>query len=245
MKKIMALAALIMTGNSQAATLDEQQQQQVKQLVRETLLEQPEIFIDVVNELKKREDIARTQAMNSALTSSNAELFHNPNDPFGGAAKPELSIVYFGDINCGYCKRQSPVLSALIKRYPNLRIIYKDLPILGPSSREAAALSLAARALANGDNDAYLTLHHQFITYSGRRHDNNSIADAVNSQGLDLQTLQKAVNSTINQQLDSNIKLAQRLGITGTPALVFPDEIVAGFVSEDDLQTMIVQRLNR
>lgn len=245
MKKAIALTALIMSCSSQAATLDEQQQQQVKQLVRETLLEQPEIFIDVVNELKKREEIARTQAMNSALTSSNAELFRNPNDPFSGAAKPELSIVYFGDVNCGYCKRQSPVLSALIKSNPKLRIIYKDLPILGPSSREAAALSLAARTLANGSNDAYLTLHNQFIAYSAGHHDTNSIADAVKSQGLDLRTLQKTVDATINQQLDSNIKLAQRLGITGTPALVFPDEIIAGFASEDDLQQMIEKRLNR
>lgn len=245
MKKTIMLTALIMSFSSQAATLDKQQQQQVKQLVRETLLEQPEIFIEVVNELKKREEIARTQAKNSLLTSSNAELFRNTNDPYSGAAEPELSIVYFGDINCGYCKRQSPILAALVKSNPTLRIIYKDLPILGPSSREAAALSLAARNLADGSNDAYMGLHNQFIAYSSGRHDTGSITDAVNSQGLDLQTLRGAVDATIYQQLDSNIKLAEQLGISGTPALVFPDEIIPGFVSEADLQKMIDQRLNR
>lgn len=245
MKKTIALATLVLSCSSQAATLDEQQQQQVKQLVRETLLEQPEIFIEVVSELQKREEIAKTQALNSALTSSNAELFRNPDDPFAGAAKPELSIAYFGDVNCGYCKRQGPVLAALIEAYPNLRVIYKDLPILGPSSREAAALSLAARTLADGDNDAYLTLHKQFVSHSGRRHDDDSIASSTKTAGFDLKTLQKAVDANINQQLDNNIRLAQRLGITGTPALVFPDEIVGGFTSEDELKKMIEQRLNR
>lgn len=245
MKKTIALIALILSCSSQAATLDEQQQQQVKQLVRETLLEQPEIFIDVINELRKREEIAKTQALNSILTSSNAELFHNPSDPYAGASKPELSIAYFGDVNCGYCKRQSPVLSSLVEAYPNLRVIYKDLPILGPSSREAAALSLAARALAGGGNDAYLALHNQFITHSGRRHDDNSIASSVKKAGLNLQALQKAVDTSIDQQLDNNIKLAQRLGINGTPALVFPDEVIDGFTSEDKLKEMIEQRLHR
>ena len=244
MKKTIALTVLVLSCSTHAATLDEQQQQQVKQLVRETLLEQPEIFIEVVNELRKREEIANTQTLNSMLTSSNAELFHNPDDPFAGAAKPELSIAYFGDVNCGYCKRQGPVLTALVKAYPNLRVIYKDLPILGPSSREAAALSLAARSLANGGNDAYLALHHQLVSYSGRRHDDDSIASSAKSAGFDVKTLQQAVDAKINQQLDNNIKLAQRLGINGTPALVFPDEIVSGFTSEDELQKMIEQRLN-
>ncbi|MFK0572633.1 DsbA family protein [Endozoicomonas sp.] len=243
MKKLIAIAAtaLILPLSSQAASLDQEQQQQVKELVREALLENPEIFIEVVNKLKKREELARAQSLNSVLTSSKAELFNNSDDPFAGSAQPKLSIVYFGDVNCGYCKKQDPILESLVKAYPDIKIIYKDLPVLGPSSREAAALSLAAR---EKNNESYLSLHKQFISYSAR-HDDQSIANSVQAQGLNLEALKKAVDDDINQQLDSNIMLAQKLGITGTPALVFPDKVVGGFTNEGTLKAMIEQRLKR
>ena len=243
MKKLLAIAAtaLILPLSSQAASLDQEQQKQVKELVREALLENPEIFIEVVNELKKREEAARVKAQSSTLASSQAELFENSNDPFSGAIKPKLSIVYFGDVNCGFCKQQAPVLEALVKAYPEIRIIYKDLPILGPSSREAAAISLEAKAKSN---ESYLSLHKQLMTHPAR-HDSESIASIVKAQGLNLEELKKAIDDDINQQLDRNIMLAQSLGITGTPALVFPDEVVGGFTNEDELKKMIEKRLKR
>lgn len=243
MKKLLAIAAtaLILPISSQAASLDREQQQQVKELVREALLENPEIFIDVVNELKKREEIARAQAQNSVLTSSMAELFNNSDDPFAGSSTPKLTIAYFGDVNCGFCKRQDPILEALANRYPDLKIIYKDMPILGPSSREAATLLLAARAEGN---DTYLALHNQFMSHPAR-HDSDSIASSVRKQGLNLDALKNAVDDEINKQLDRNIMLAQKLGINGTPALVFPDEVVGGFTQEDVLKEMIDKRLRQ
>lgn len=246
MKKLIAIAAtaLIIPLSSQAASLDQEQQQQVKELVREALLENPEIFIEVVSELKKREETARAQTQNSTLISHQAELFNNSNDPFAGSKQPKLSIVYFGDVNCGFCKKQDPVLEALVKAYPDIKIIYKDLPILGPSSREAAALLLAAKAMSNAkeSNESYLSLHKQFMTHPAR-HDSQSIANSVKVLGLNLEELNKTIGDDINQQLDNNIMLAQRLGITGTPALVFPDEVVGGFTNEGALKEMIEQRL--
>lgn len=243
MKKLLAIAAtaLILPISSQAAPLDREQQQQVKELVREALMENPEIFIDVVNELKKREELAKSQAQNSVLTSNMAELFHG-DDPFAGSSTPKLTIAYFGDVNCGFCKRQDPVLEVLVNSYPDLKIIYKDMPILGPSSREAAALLLAARAEGN---DAYLALHKELMSHHAR-HDSDSIASIVRKQGLDLEALKNAVvDDEIYKQLDRNIMLAQRLGITGTPALVFPDEVVRGFNQENVLKEMIDKRLRQ
>ncbi|MGO0305687.1 DsbA family protein [Endozoicomonas acroporae] len=244
MKKLLAIAAtaLILPISSQAAPLDREQQQQVKELVREALMENPEIFLDVVNELKKREELAKSQAQNSVLTSNMAELFHS-DDPFAGSSTPKLTIAYFGDVNCGFCKRQDPVLEVLVNNYPDLKIIYKDMPILGPSSREAAALLLAARAEGN---DAYLALHKALMSHRAR-HDSASIAGIVRKQGLDVEALKTAVvdDKEINKQLDRNIMLAQRLGITGTPALVFPDEVVRGFNQENVLKEMIDKRLRQ
>lgn len=250
MKKLIAISAatlmlplLAQTQIAQAASLDKEQQQQVKQLVRETLMENPEILVDVINELKKKEEAARNAAQSTALKESHKELFNNTNDPYAGAEakKAKLSLVYFGDINCGYCKKQDPILDNLVKAYPDVRIIYKDLPILSQSSREGAALALAA---GKKGNNAYHALHSRLMTFPGR-HDSDTIAAAVKAEGLDMDKLKKSVDATINEQLDSNLRLAQKLGIRGTPALVFTDQIVGGFSDEAALKAMVEERLKK
>ena len=243
---IITLLTLITPTTAYSAPLDEQQQNQVKLLIRETLIQNPDIIVEVINELKKRDDIARTQAQNSALTQFKAELFNNSKDPYAGAENPTLSIVYFGDINCGFCKKQDPILESLVNEYPQIRIIYKDLPILGDSSREAAALSLAALSLAatERENEIYLSLHKQLMAHSGT-HTSQSIRQIIKSQGLNIEQLRASAGNDINTQLDNNIILAHRLGITGTPALVFPDKVAGGFISEELLKKMIEERLDQ
>ncbi|WP_067515097.1 DsbA family protein [Endozoicomonas ascidiicola] len=243
MKKLIFQAALLSIALSPIANaepLDSEQQAHVKQLVRETLLQNPDIIVEVIDELKRRDEAARNQAQHSALTNHNTELFKNSFDPYAGAENPTLSIVYFGDINCGYCKRQDPILESVVKNYPEVRIIYKDLPILGPSSREAAAIALASAKIGNS---TYLSLHKNLMEHAGA-HNTQSIANVVNTMGLNLEMLKASVDDQINQQLDNNIVLAHKLGITGTPALVFPDKVVGGFTHEDRLKEMIEERLN-
>ncbi len=239
-KSIAALATtLILPLSVQAAPLDTEQQQQVKQLVRDALMENPEILVEVINELKKKESGQREKAQKSALSASYSDLFNNNSDPVAGPEKALVSMVYFGDLNCGYCKRQDPILDKLVEKYPNFRVIYKDLPILGPSSREGAALALSAH---KQNKNAYFTLHKRLISNPGKL-STDSITAAVKAEGLNPEKLKAGVNDSINRQLDDNIQLAQRLGITGTPALVFPDEILGGFTDEAALTAIIEDRL--
>ena len=241
-KSLVAVAtALILPLSVQAAPLDNQQKQEVKQLVREALMENPEILVEVINELKKKEQQQQAQVQGSALQSSHQELFNDSADPFVGPANAKVSLVYFGDMNCGYCKKQDPVLGNIASKYPNVKIIYKDLPILKPSSREAAAVALAAH---QQNATTYITLHKRLMSNTSAL-TSDSIAQAAKETGLDFEKLKKAITPEINAQLDGNIRLAQKLGIRGTPALVFQDEVLGGYTDETALIAAIEKRLKQ
>ena len=243
MKKSFAALAttLLLPLSVQAAPLDKQQKEEVQQLVRETLMENPEILVEVINELKKKEQQQQAKTQGSALQNSYQELFNDSADPYAGPIDAKLSIVYFGDMNCGYCKKQDPVLDSIASKYPNVKIIYKDLPILSPSSREAAAVALAAH---QKQSSTYLPLHKRLMS-STELITSDIIAKSAKEEGLDFEQLKKAITPEINEQLDGNIRLAQKLGIRGTPALIFQDEILGGFIEETALAAAIDKRLKK
>ena len=244
MKNLLVLIAglLLLPLSLQASPLDAGQQQQVRELVRKTLVENPEILIEAINELKKKEAVAQKQAEKKVIEARSRDLFHNPGDPSRGPAseKAKLTMVYFGDFNCGFCKRQEPILEKLATQFPGLRIVYKELPVLGESSREAASMALAAY---QSDASKYFQIHQRLMSKPGQ-HDTASIAAALKVEGFDAQVLKKKVDSKITQQLDNNLRLASELGIRGTPAMVFPDRVVGGYTEEAALADMIRERLN-
>ncbi len=244
MKKILVLFSLLcfpLTLQVQAAKLDIEQQEQIRELIRQTLIEQPDIIVDAINELRKQEFQKQQAEAEASLKANATALFENNKDPYQGSKNPKLTIAYFSDFNCGFCKRQDPILEKILETFPEVRIVYKDLPILGESSREASMLALAAH---RHKAENYPPLHRKLMSKPGR-HDSQSIAAAFKSEGLDTEKLKHNDQASISQQLDNNIKLATELGIRGTPAIVFPDEIIGGFVEEQQLSEMIRKRIKK
>lgn len=244
MKKLFSAITLItatslLPASLQATPLDAEQQQQVRELVRSTLVENPDILVEAINELRKRELEAQQNAQKAGLDARKAELFDNPADPFIGNPNGKLSMVYFADYNCGFCKRQDPVLDAMVKQYPDLKIIYKELPVLGETSREAAELVLAAH---KANPDIYQKLHQRLMSRPGG-HDSTSIAVALRAEGLDAEALKQSIDADIKASIDNNLRLASELGIRGTPAIVFADEVLGGFTNADQLSVKIKERL--
>ena len=246
MKKLLCAITLVTAASAitpsslQAAPLDADQQQQVRELVRSTLVENPDILVEAINELRKRELQAQEDARTSSLEARKDELFNTSDDPFTGNPKGKVAMVYFTDYNCGFCKRQGPVLEQMVKQYPDLKVIYKELPVLGETSREAAELILAAHA---SHPDMYQKLHHRLMSKPGG-HNSASIAAAFKAEGLDAEALKKKVDNNIRTKVDNNLRLASELGIRGTPAMVFADEVLGGFTNADQLSEKIKSRLN-
>ncbi len=239
MKKALFLAgSMLLASNSlSAATLDNQQQQQVKDLVRETLIKNPEILIEAMTEYRKREQLAQQNSEGQILENRKDLLFNDPESPFIGNPKAKLTIVLFADYNCGYCKRQDPILQQLVKENPDVKVVLKELPILGPESLEAANYAMA---VFQQDKKKYIAVNNRLMSKPGR-HSSASIKAALKAEGVNADELK--IDDKVKQKIQENMQLAQELGIRGTPALVFPDQVLKGYTQMGPLKEMIEKRL--
>lgn len=193
-------------------------------IVRQGLLADPKILSDTVDALRDAQ-YAPVLAANRAAIET----------PFGsswkGAAKPEVSLVEFFDYACPYCKASNPAVDRLLHEDTGLRVVYRDLPILGPDSVTAARLSLEASKLGR------FAQFHDALWAAGRPAP-DTIATAAKSAGIAAAPNQ---DPEIDVELNRNLKLAGELGATGTPLFVVGDRVMNGAVGYDMLKDAIAK----
>ncbi len=193
-------------------------------IVRRGLLADPKILTDAVDALRDAQ-YAPVLAANRAAIET----------PFGsswkGAAKPEVTLVEFFDYACPYCKASNPALERLLQEDKRLRVVYRELPILGPDSVTAARLSLEASKLGR------FARFHDALWAAGRPAP-ETIAVASQSAGIAAAPTQ---DPAIDAELNGNLKLAGQLGATGTPLFVIGDRVMNGAVGYDMLKAAIAK----
>ena len=193
-------------------------------IVRQGLLADPKILTDTVEALRDAQ-YAPVLAANRAAIET----------PFGsswkGAAKPQVTLVEFFDYACPYCKASNPALDRLVQEDPGLRIVYRELPILGPDSVTAARLSLEASKLGR------FAKFHDALWAAGRPAP-ETIAAAAQSAGIAAAPTQ---DPAFDAELNDNLKLAGQLGATGTPLFVIGDRVMNGAVGYDMLKSAIAK----
>jgi protein-disulfide isomerase len=184
-------------------------------IVRAYILENPEIITEAITVLQSREMAIRLEKIGPALFA-----------PFAGdvAGNPsgDVTVVEFTDYNCGYCRTTVADLTKLVGTDKKVKLVYRQMPILAPSSREAASWALAA---ANqGKHDAF----HQAMFAAGRP-DTATIRNAAVSAGLDLAAAEKfAGTAAVSAELDGNIQMAQKIGFNGTPTFIIGKQVLEG-----------------
>ena len=196
----------------------------VKQIVRKALTADPKILVEAMESLRDQQLKEQKVADVQLIQQNGQALFNNKADPSMGAAKPKMTIALFVDFNCGYCKRFEATLSEVLKSYPDIKVVYKIVPILGPSSAQAATMALAAQATKS---DKYLKFHRALMAKTGA-HTEESIKQAATAAGLNPDTLSKYNPEQIRKQLNDNMVMMQKLGLTGTPAVVLNNQIIRG-----------------
>lgn len=189
----------------------------IEQVVHEYLLKNPDVLMEVIQVLQKKQYEQAELAMKKtqALASSFANpLFHQASDPMRGNATGNITVVEFFDYQCPHCVEMVPTIDAIISANPNIRVIFKDFPVRGPMSEFAARAALAANL--QGKYDA---LSHAMLT-STQPLTQDLIYTMAKNSGLDVDKLKKDMDSpAIDAQLKANVKLAQDLKLFGTPAL--------------------------
>ncbi|MFH7565112.1 DsbA family protein [Oceanimonas smirnovii] len=231
--KILApLVALSLPMMAQA----EMSQEDFQKRVREALMAEPEMLRDAIIKLEENDRVAQQAEFSKQLKEQSAQLFDNKTDGVMGNPDGKIEMVYFTDYNCPYCHRLNQTLLEVLKGEPELKIIVKDLGILGPDSVKAARLALAA---AQEAPKQYEELHQAMM--SQKRVQAAALATIAEKAGLDAASLQKAADSKdIADKLNQNLTLFRALGLNGTPALVFPDgTLVPGAIDEAGLKDIL------
>jgi protein-disulfide isomerase len=236
-----ALAALLACAASpalaQSNALSDPQKKEVRQLVREFLLTNPEVIQEAIVELERRQQEAQKTAQVSALQSERNTLLHSPRGNLVGNPSGDVTLVEFFDYNCGYCKRALADLRILMKGDPKLRVVLKDFPVLGPESVEASRVSLAVKQQLSGEK--LFDYHTRVMETRGRVNGERALAVAK-EMGLDMARLQKDLDhAEVRAALQENMVLGDKLGLTGTPAFVIGDEVISGAVGLDPLRKIV------
>ncbi|HEY7384816.1 MAG TPA: DsbA family protein [Beijerinckiaceae bacterium] len=231
------LAFVTPPASAQSGALDKAQREAVEQVIKEYLLKNPELIQDAIIELERRQQEAQKTAQKAALQSERATLLNSPRGNIVGNVSGDVTLVEFFDYNCGYCKRALTDLRALLKADPKLRVVLKDFPVLGPDSVEASRVALAAKQQLKGDK--LFDYHIKLMETRGRV--NGERAQAVAKEmGLDMARLQKDLDSEEPRAaIQENLMLGDRLGLTGTPAFVIGEEIIAGAVGLEPIRKVV------
>jgi protein-disulfide isomerase len=156
-----------------------------------------------------------------------------------GNPQGKVTMVEFFDYNCGYCKRALPDMIDLLKTDPDLKFVLKEFPVLGEGSVDAAHVAVAAR-MQDSTGKKYIEFHQKLL--GGRGPADKARALAVAKEvGFDMPRIEKDMNSDeVKKTIDEDMKLADALGVSGTPTYIVGDEVVVGAVGLDELK----QKLN-
>lgn len=203
----------------------------IKQLALEAILENPEIIVEAMTLIEEQRAAAQVAAQARFLRAQRDLLQDDPNAPSKGDQAASVVIVEFFDYNCPYCKRAAREVETVLASDSDLRVVYREWPILGEGSVFAARAALAARAQGK-----YQQMHTALMGLRGRAEEANVLA-AARELGLDMDRLRADMTSeAVSAHIATSQQLAQALGITGTPAFVIGDAVVPGAVSAAQLQ---------
>jgi protein-disulfide isomerase len=167
------------------------------------------------------------------LETHRSALERDPNSPVGGNPLGDVTVVEFFDYQCAYCKRVAPDVERLVQGDSNVRVVYKEWPILGPASVFAARAALAAR-----EQDRYVEFHERVMSLD--KVTEAGVMAIVRDLGMDAEQLRADMDAPeVAAHLEQTTQLAQALGITGTPAFVIGDELVPGAASAATLEKLV------
>ncbi len=219
-------------------TLGPDHRKAIEQVVREYVKNNPEILVDALKSLREKQEGKQKARSQTVLTSRRPELENDPATPFGGNIKGNVTVVEFVDYQCGYCKRVRPVVEELLRGDGNIRIVFKELPILGAPSVIAARAALAAWKQSHG---GYNKFHFALMATKGKLSEDKIMAVAAKS-GLDVERLRRDMAAPeIDEALQKNFRLAEDLGIRGTPAFVIGKRLVPGAIDLKAFQKLIAE----
>jgi protein-disulfide isomerase len=234
-------AAAMVIGLPTTVRTDEfstSQRGEIERIIHDYLVAHPEVLQEAMGELEKRQAVADAEKHKGAVKQYAQALFSSPRQVVLGNPTGNVTFVEFFDYNCPYCKRAMDDMLTLLEHDPNLKIVLKEFPVLGPGSAEAASVAIAVH-MQDKTGKKYLEFHKKLLGARGQADRANALA-AAKDIGMDMARIEKDINGPeVKATLEESMKLADALGLNGTPSYVIGENVVVGAVGLPALQEKI------
>jgi protein-disulfide isomerase len=230
--------AVALTPAARADPLTPEQKAELGGFIHDYLVSHPQVLREAIDALDKQEK-SEAEANRSKLVSQYANMIYSSKFQADvGNPKGSTTLVEFFDYNCHFCKGALPDIARLMKDDPNLRVVLKDFPVLGPGSVEAARVASAVRNQLSGDR--FWEFHNKLLGQSHGPVGKKEALEVAKEMGLDMDKLDKDMQSKdIDEGLKETMAMADDLQINGTPTFVMGDSVVVGAVGYDDLKAKL------
>ena len=223
---------------SHAQSFNDAQRSEIQKIIKDYLVANPELLEEMSAELQKRQAVAEAEKHRAAVQKNADVIFNSPRGVVIGNRDGDVNFVEFFDYNCGYCKHAMADMLTLMKADPKLRVVLKEFPVLGPTSVEAAQVGIAVR-MQDPTGKKYLDFHQKLLNGRGQADKARAMA-AAKEAGADMAKLEKDMTSPeISATLNENFKLAEEMGLNGTPSYVIGKDVVVGAVGATGLAKKI------
>jgi protein-disulfide isomerase len=219
-----------------SAAFSPAQRTAILDIVRNALKTDPSILRDAIVTLQADEAARDAAEAKGAIAAKQQDLLAHPGDPEAGNPHGDITVVEFYDPRCPYCRKMLPGIEAMLQKDHGVRLVYKDIPVLGPPS------VMEARAIVAAQNQgAYLKMQAALMKNAAIPTE-AMIRDTARAQGLNPDRLIADMNSAaVTQKIKTNLDLAHALKIQGTPAFVVGDQMIPGMVDADQLEDAVTQ----
>jgi protein-disulfide isomerase len=234
---VLCLAA-VAAAPARAQTFNDAQRGEIERIVKDYLVAHPEVLQEAMSELEKRQSAAELEKQVAGVKQNKEALFNSTHQVTLGNPKGDVTMVEFFDYNCGYCKKAMGDMLTLLKTDPNLRVVLKEYPVLGPGSLEAAQVAVAAR-MQDKTGKKYLDFHQRLLGGHGPADKARALA-AAKEAGFDMARLEKDMASDeVRETLKENMKVADAIGLNGTPSYIIGSDVVIGAQGYDVLKEKV------
>jgi protein-disulfide isomerase len=212
-----------------AQSFSESQRSEIEAVIKNYLIAHPEVLEDAMAELNKRQAAAEAERHEAGVAQNSETIFNSPRGVVLGNKDGDVTFVEFFDYNCGYCKRAMADMLDLLKSDPKLKVVLKEFPVLSQGSVEAAQVAIAVHMQDPGGKK-YLDFHQRLLGGRGQADKARALA-AAKEAGLDVGRIEKDLASTeVRATIEENFKLAEAMGMNGTPSYVIGKQVVIGAV---------------
>lgn len=228
--------ATVTPAKAETAAFNDDQKKAIGEIVKQYLLDHPDVLIDVQNALEAKLEKEHSERLQKFMSENAKEIYRNPESSVAGDPNGDITVVEFFDYNCGYCKRGLPEVQKLINSDKKVRFVFKELPILSKGSEEAAKFALAAKRQGK-----YWEFHQAMLSNRGQANEASSLK-AAEGLGLDMAKLKAdAAGTDVNNELESMKALAKKIGINGTPHFLVGDKSIPGAPEDlhDQLEKLV------